>query len=292
MDRQKLLIVFGVAWLSAMGLTWFLYARTAAPRVERTARIIAAARDLPAGTQLRRGDLKLISMPERDMPRAAITDPSAAYNRALLFPMNSNEPVTTTKLSSLTGAEGVAATIEPGMRAVSVGFTDSTGASGLIQPRSRVDVLYTRGGNVGDALTTTILEDVVVLSIGRNTEVQPFGAVAGKQQPVRTANQTATLMVTPEEARKLELAKSQGKISLALRNPLDRSRAADAAAATADSLDPQLLASRRFLKDRKAWARLTAGDAKPKPEPPKEPPKPKLVVDVFRGDKHVQETFQ
>jgi hypothetical protein len=52
------------------------------------------------------------------------------------------------------------------------------------------------------------------------------------------------------------------------------------------------------LKDDKAWAALIAEDpaqkppAPPKPVEKKEPPKPRAVIDVFRGDRHVQETFQ
>jgi len=59
-------------------------------------------------------------------------------------------------------------------------------------------------------------------------------------------------------------------------------------------IDPETLkrgrrASTPNMQDPKVWANLTG--VKPKEEK-KEPPKPKLVVDVFRGDKHVQEIFQ
>ena len=53
MDRQKILLIFAGAWLSAALLTWFLYASTKAPKVEKTVAIQAAARDMPAGTRLR-----------------------------------------------------------------------------------------------------------------------------------------------------------------------------------------------------------------------------------------------
>ena len=304
MDRRKLLAIFGVAWVSAAALTWFLYVQTKAPKTEKTIRVVAAARDLPAGTKLSKGDLKLVTVVERELPRGAITITEEALGKALLYPLGANEPVTMTRLSRLSGAEGLSATIEPGMRAVSVSFTDSTGVSGLIPPRAHVDVLYTRTGSLPEAMTVTLLEDVVVLSIGRTTEVQqPAATKTGTANVTRSQNQTATLMVTPDQAKKLELAKNQGRISLALRNPLDRSTQADTAAATIETIDPMLLSrsSRRGnrmpkdIQDSKAWANLIAGEAppaKPKEEPKKDPPKPKHVVDVFRGDKHVQEIFQ
>jgi pilus assembly protein CpaB len=297
MDRQKVLLIFGIALLASALLSWFLYAQTQAPKTEKTVRIVAAARDLPAGTRLRKNDLKLVAVPEKDLPKAAMLDDRTALDRALLFPVNQNEPLVSTKLTGITGAEGLPAIIEHGKRAVSVQVTDASGAAGLIQPRSKVDVLFTRPGSMAEAITTTILQDVTVLSMGRMTEVG--------QQPVdprqaRPSSQAATLLVTPEEAAKLELAKNQGKISLALRNPLDRSRLEDSTPVTAEVLDPmyygRVARARRGaaipnVRDRQVWEGLT-GEGQEKRAEKKEPPKPKLVVDVYRGDKHVQEIFQ
>lgn len=306
MDRQKLLTIFGIAWVSAALLTWFLYAKTKAPKTEATAKILAAARNLPAGTLLSQKDLKLITVVARDLPSGALTGPQDALNRALLFPVNQNEPITAPKLATPGSAEGISATIHPGMRAVSVAFTDASGASGLLQPRSHVDVLFTRTGSLTEAMTVTLLEDVVVLSVGRNTEVQQT-SVANAKAAVRssTSTQTATLMVTPEQAQLLELGKNQGKISLSLRNPSDRTARTEPKAAVIEEIDPLLLtrSAKRGtrlppginLKDKNAWAKLIGeesdGTPKKAPPPKPEPPKPKLTVDVFRGDKHVQEIF-
>jgi pilus assembly protein CpaB len=302
MDRQKILVIFGAAWISAALLTWFLYAKTTAPKMESTIRIVAAGRDLAAGTRLVKGDIKLVAVIERDLPRGALTNTTDALGKALLYPVGTNEPITAARLSRLGGAEGLSATIEPGMRAVSVPFTDSSGVSGLIQPRSHVDVLYTRAGSLAEAMTVALLEDVMVLSIGRTTEVQPPNTTSKAGAAPRSTNQTATLMVTPDQAKKLELAKNNGRISLALRNPLDRSTQSSVEPATVSSIDPQLVGSRAkrgssapgALKDRNEWETLIAEQmaAKKKQEAKTEPPKPKHVVDVYRGDKHVQEIFQ
>ena len=48
MDRRKILLIFAAAWVSAALLTWFLYASTKTPRVEKTIAILAAARDMAA----------------------------------------------------------------------------------------------------------------------------------------------------------------------------------------------------------------------------------------------------
>jgi pilus assembly protein CpaB len=316
MDRQRILMIFGAAWISAALLTWFLYSRMAAPKTEKMIRIVAASRDMSAGTQIKKGDLKQVSIPEKDAPRAVILDPAAALGRVLLYPVNVNEPVSSTKLGSGTGAEGLAATIEPGKRAVSVPVSDMTGAGGLIQPRSHVDVLFTRTGAMREAVTTTILQDVIVLSVGKLTETASTTVPTNVNRSA-TQNQAATLLVTPEEAQKLELARNQGRISLALRNPLDKTIAEETSAATAETLNPLLATGPRPLpirnaaagaiRDNRFWNDLTAGgsagpqqplpgaasanppQSKKEPEPP---PKPRFVVDVYRGDKHVQEIFQ
>jgi pilus assembly protein CpaB len=290
MDRTKLLGIFAAAWISAALLTWFLYRSIKTPRVEKTIAIEAAAHDMPAGTRLHKEDLKIVRVAEKDAPKMAVGDEKSALERTLLFPMTANEPVTLSKISSAAGGEGLPSTIDLGMRAISVPINDSSGVSGLIQPRSHVDVLFTKPGNVAEAVTTTILEDVIVLAIGRTTESTSAAtpAALATQTAARPNAQSATLLVTPQQTQLLELAKNEGKISLALRNPLDHGAAKDKSATTSKAL------YNGFTPPEKA----TPVIVKP-PEPPKvvervlEKKEPgKRVVEVFRGDKHVQEAFQ
>ncbi len=302
MDRKNVLLIFIAAWFSAALLTWFLYTSTKSPRVEKTVAVQAASRDMAAGTRLRKGDLKAIHVPERDVPRAAILDENQALERPLLFPVVVNEPITSSKVASTAGAEGLPATIEIGKRAIAVPITDTSGVAGLIQPRAHVDVLFTRPGTMADAVTATILENVIVLAIGRNTEGTNSAtpSTANAQAAARPSAQSATLLVTPEEARKLELAKNQGKISLALRNPLDHTGANDGSSTTSQALFRELSRGKTpDVRNNKLWTQmLGVKDEKPpapvqeprKVEPP--PARPRIVVDVFRGDRHVQESFQ
>ncbi len=292
MDRQKIVLIFVGAWISAALLTWFLWATTKAPHAEKMVTIIAAARDMPAGTRLQKADLKTVRVPEKEVPKAAILDQKMAIDRPLLFPVGANEAIISSKVASAAGAEGLPALIEIGKRAVSVQITDSSGVAGMIQPRAHVDVLFTKPGSNAEAVTTTILEDIVVLAMGRTTEVaNSTGVAAVSAAAPRSSTQAATLLVTPEQARKLELAKNQGKISLALRNPLDQSSAKDQSATTSDQLyagfhpKPKTTPN---LRDDRLWNQLIARQ----PEKKEPPPAPKHVIDVYRGDKHVQEIFQ
>ena len=309
MDRQRILVLFGVAWVSALLLTWFLYSKTVATQQERTLRTVVAAHDMPVGTLLRKGDLKIVAYPERDIPKGAVLDARRAESRVLLVPLSTNEPVLASKLSDPTSTEGVSSTIQPGYRAVSVQITDVSGVAGLIQPNAKVDVIFTRPGSMAEAATSTILQNVRVLSIGRSVQTgQPVDARTPRSPVV-------TLVLTPADAQKLELAKNQGKISLTLRNPLDSTLGAPGDPITTEVLDPMISArmararrgrttslGRANLEDPNVWQELT-GEKKPT-DPKKaaeeearrrkelEAQKPRVVVDVYRGDKHVQEMFR
>ncbi|MBL8229311.1 MAG: Flp pilus assembly protein CpaB [Bryobacterales bacterium] len=308
-------MIFGAALVCAFLMSWFVIAKTQGPKTEKMVKVVAATRDMSAGTRLKAADLKLVSVAEKDMPKNAATDPQVLVDRVLLFPVNASESIVSNKLSTTGGAEGLAATIDVGKRAVSVPISDQSGAGGLIVPRSHVDVLFTRTGSMNEAVTTVLLQNVRVMSIGRMTETAAVQGTPGQTSaaPSSTATRAATLLVSPEQAAKLEFARQQGKISLALRNPLDTEVAEDKdqPVVTAEDvgvgMGPRLrrgapIAGRiPNLRNDEVWRQLTGGapapgpppaPPKPKVEEKKEPPKPRAIVDVYKGDKHIQEIFQ
>jgi pilus assembly protein CpaB len=309
MDRQKKFLLFGAAWVSALLLTWFYYSNAVAPKQEKTLRMVVATHDMPMGTLLKKSDLKLVNYPQKDVPKGSVFQIAAAENRVLMVSLNTNEPVLQAKLSDMTSVEGVSSTIDRGYRAVSVQVTDVSGVAGLIQPGSHVDVIFTRPGSMAEATTSTILQNVKVISTGRTV------AIGQTVDPRAPKSPTVTLVLLPEDAQKLELAKSQGKISLSLRNPLDSAQSANTEPVTTEVLDPMISArlararrgrttnvSRANLEDPKVWQELT-GEKKPVDaakaaaeeearRKKAESEKPRIVVDVYRGDKHVQELFR
>jgi pilus assembly protein CpaB len=288
MDRQKLLLIFGAAWVSAALLVWFLYITTKAPHIEKTIAVEAAARDMPAGTLLRKKDLKTIAIRENEVPRTAILDEKQALNRPLLLPVSAGELITLPKVGA-GGIEGLPATIEFGKRAVTVQINDASGVAGLIPPRAHVDVLFTRPGSASEAVTSTILEDVVVLAVGRATEVSntpppAAGSAAQTAAAARPSAQSATLLVTPEQVRRIELAKNLGKISLSLRNPLDTAPTPEDQATATTPEEIGIIPPPPPVRPAPRVVEVKA----PKPPPP---PKEK-TVEVFHGATHVQEAFK
>jgi Flp pilus assembly protein CpaB len=144
---------------------------------------------------------------------------------------------------------------------------------------------------------------VKVLSTGRLTQAGQTVDPRAPKSPV------VTLVLAPEDAQKLELAKNEGKISLSLRNPLDASQSPSTGPVTTEVLDPMIGArlararlgrttniSKANLEDPRVWQELTGQKEKQRLEEEarrkKEAEKPRVVVDVYRGDKHLQEVFR
>lgn len=291
-------MIFAVAWVSAAALSWFLYNRTRAPQQERVTVVLAAGRNLPAGTMLKESDLGRITLRQQEAPLGAI--PAARkpeiLSRTLLVDVAAREPLLEQKLALRTGAEGIAATIADGKRAVAVKIDSVSGAGELLEPGAHVDVLFTKPGKMAEAITTTILQNIKLLSVGRKTRP------GEKLDPKATRLPVATLLVTPEDAQKLELGKNQGKLSLVLRNPNDPARLTKTDPVTTEVLDPLAMVRsdpKRGRLMKKALNNPAGAGSAEDPEDPdlqkkkkKEPEPPKAVVDVFRGAKHTQEVFK
>ena len=84
MDRHRTILILAAAWISAGLLSWFVYATAVAPRTEPQKLVIVAARDMALGTRLTKEDVRLASLPERGVPKGAVTAVKDAAGRVLL----------------------------------------------------------------------------------------------------------------------------------------------------------------------------------------------------------------
>jgi pilus assembly protein CpaB len=124
-------------------------------------------------------------------------------------PLLSGQPITNTSIVHGDATGYMAATLNPGMRAISISISTDSGAGGFILPNDRVDLIMTRKTDGNRAIASVILSDVRVLAVDQTyKEDKDTRTVIGK---------TATLEVTIEDAEKVARAQSQGVLSLALR---------------------------------------------------------------------------
>ena len=133
--------------------------------------------------------------------------------RGAVLPMSQGEFILPGKLAALNAGAGLPSMIPPGMRAVSVRVNDVVSVAGFVQPGTRVDVMATGQGSGNDRQTTTVLENVAVIAVGKNLD-------RSNTTDTQTA-QVITLLVSPDDAQRLALASQEGRIQLSLRNPLD-----------------------------------------------------------------------
>lgn len=217
MNRTRLLLIGFVALALGAIVSYTVYrtlqTRTgadAAPGVD----VVVAANDISVGSKVTEGDVKVVRYTAADLPPNAFHLKTSVVGRGAILPISRGEFFLPSKLAGENAGSGMQSLIPPGMRAVSVRVNEVIGVAGFVVPGTRVDVLLTgnpSGSN--DQQTTTVLENVAVIATGQKLERNTAG------EPLVTP--VITLLVSPDDAQKLTLATTQGKIQLALRNPLD-----------------------------------------------------------------------
>lgn len=225
MKQKRLLIVLLLAvvtGLSAAYLSVQYMGQSAAPGTAaqaRTSQLAVAARDLPLGTVLRAEDVRLIEWSGGALPAGYANSAATVVGRGVITPVAMNEPLLTAKLADKAAGGGLPIVIPEGMRAVSVKVDEVIGVAGFVTPGTRVDVLVTMaiGTDQQTSITRLILQNIQALAAGQTVQRD----VEGKPQTVTVI----TLLVTPEQAERLTLAATNGRIQLALRNTLDATEA-------------------------------------------------------------------
>jgi pilus assembly protein CpaB len=219
--RNRIFAVLALAVLAGGGLAYGTFNAINAQPVKSVAAptdpVVVAAADLPLGTELKKDDLTVVNFPQGQTPQGAFARKEDIVGRGLIVSTVKNEPILAAKLASKEAGSGLPPVITSGMRAVSVRVNEVIGVAGYVLPGSRVDVLATGNptSQPQDATTKVILSNVQVLTAGTRLEQD-----AEKGKPMQVT--VVTLLVYPEQSERLALASTEGKIQLALRNPLDQ----------------------------------------------------------------------
>jgi pilus assembly protein CpaB len=180
--------------------------------------VVVASTDLSLGAELKPEDLKLLQFPKGQAPEGAFASQQEVVGRGLIVSVVKGEPILPAKLASKEAGSGLPPVIPDGMRAVSVRVNEVIGVAGYVLPGSRVDVITTVSptNSMQDMTSKVVLANVLTLTAGTRMEQDQKDG-----KPVQVT--VVTLAVSPEQAERLALASTEGKIQLALRNPLDQS---------------------------------------------------------------------
>ena len=241
--------------------------------------VVVAASSLDLGAALRAEDMRTINWPAEAVPAGTFSNPQELVGRGLITPVAQNEPLLPTKLAPVGAGSGLPPMIPDGMRAVSVRVNDVIGVAGYVLPGSKVDVLVTVSptNQTTDMTSKVILTNVTVLTAGTRIERD----VEKDNKPVSVS--VVTLLVDPLQAEALTLASTEGKIQLALRNPLDKTMPSTPGIKPAILLG-QAAARAAVPVARSARPREVAPVAAPAPAPA-----PLPTVEIIRGDKRATE---
>ena len=279
MARMRVFIVFalaiGVGTVFAFATYNYVQRAPARGATIPTAPVVVAAADLDVGAELGKDDIRVVEWPAASVPSSAIGSPDEVIGRGLIMPVVQNEPILPMKLASKEAGAGLPPVIPPGFRAVSVRVNEVIGVAGYVLPGTHVDVVATVSPSQtqGDMTSKVILTNVLVLAAGTKIDRE-----TDKDKPVPVS--VVTLLVDPEQSERLTLAASEGKIQLALRNPLDR-----ATPSTPGVRPAALLGAVRPVRVPRPSAPQAA-----KVEPP--PPPAPITVEMIRGDKRAHEVVR
>lgn len=204
-------VLFGLAAM-ALASIWLLRQPNANAR-----HIVVAAKPLPSGKLLTKDMLKMSNKSVDPIPKGAETELDKLVDRVTQADLAAEEPILEKNLAPK--ATGLSATITKGNRAITVRVNDVVGVAGFALPGNFVDVIVSTQKEAPNGernaelnVSKIVLERILVLAVA-----QDLGRDESKPRVVNAV----TLEVTPAQAELLDLARSVGSLSLALRNQND-----------------------------------------------------------------------
>ncbi len=222
--NKNVLIVLAGGFLIAL-LVAIIVQASFGSKKSGTTEVLVAAKTLPAGSPVTDDNFKWQAWPKESVFDGAIVrDKNQKVTEAakgkLRRELNVNEPLTQVSLTAAGKGNPLAASMDPGMRAVAIKVSAESMVGGFISPGDRVDVIVTfqvrLSGEDSEAAeervsrhaTETVLENVRVMAIDQ---------LSAKEDNKAKVGRTVTLEVSAKGAEKLSLAAEMGDLSLALR---------------------------------------------------------------------------
>lgn len=219
MKNKRALAMMAVAILFGLAAVVFASRWLLSQPGSAAGRIAVAAVDISLGQRLTPEMFKLADWPSHSVPKGAFTDPQKLGGRVLKSNLVMGEPVSEAKLAPAGTLGGLSALITEGKRAITVRVNDVIGVAGFALPGNYVDIIVSMQKDVPSgsgareqSISKIVLERILVLAVAQE--------VNRDETKPKVVN-AVTLEVTPEQAEKLDLARSVGTLSLALRNQVD-----------------------------------------------------------------------
>ena len=208
-------LLFGL--LAAVSVSRYL--SSAQAYTKNLNRVAVAKVAIPVGTKIIAEQITVVQFPKESTPDGAFDSAEKLAGRVAVTNIAAREPITEGRLAPEGTAAGLSAVIPEGYRAMTVKVDDVVGISGFIMPGTLVDVVVVidpeEKAGTENPISKIVLQNIKVLANGQNID---------KPDDQREANsvKAVTLQVTPEQAEKLALAATEGKLQLVMRNSIDQ----------------------------------------------------------------------
>jgi pilus assembly protein CpaB len=208
-------VVFGL--VAAVSVSRYL--SSAQAYTKNLSSVVVAKVAVQPGEKLIAEQLEVVQFPRTAVPDGTFESPDKLVGRVAVVAVAAREPVTEFKLAAEGSAGGLSAIIPEGYRAMTVKVDDVVGVSGFVMPGALVDVVVVinpaDSGGQQNPISKIVLQNIKVLANGQNID-RP------KSEREAESVKAVTLQVTPEQAEKLALASTEGKLQLVMRNAVDQ----------------------------------------------------------------------
>jgi pilus assembly protein CpaB len=220
MNNGRAVIMFVVALLAGLAAVVFVSHWLLQTSSDAVTQVAVAADDIGLGQPITGPMIRTVNWPKDSLPPGTFADPKQLEGRVVRTSLSRGEPVLDSKLAPIGTKGGLSAMIDEGHRAITVRVNDVVGVAGFALPGNYVDVIVNtqapeNKNNSNQSISKIVLERILVLAVAQEVsrdETQP-----------KVVN-AVTLEVTPEQAEKLDLARSVGTLSLVLRNQIDKDK--------------------------------------------------------------------
>ena len=221
--RNKRLIIAVLAAVAFGLIAAFSVSRYLANAQEYTknlSNVVIAKTDIEVGSRIIAEQVTIAQLPRNVAPDGTFNRvDERLVGRIAVVKISAREPITETRLAPEGSAAGLAAIIPEGYRAMNVRVDDVVGISGFIMPGTLVDIVVVieppENTQNRERVSKIVLQNIKVLANGANLD-KP------KNEKEAERVKTVTLQVTPDQAEKLALATSEGRLQLVMRNSIDQ----------------------------------------------------------------------
>jgi len=237
---------------------------------QQTHPVLVAAHDLAAGTRLEASMFTVAHWPSALKLPPALSQPQDVEGRVITTALLRGEPLLQARLAAAGETGGLSALLREGRRAVTVKVNEIVGVAGFALPGNFVDVMVHTTDPQNQPVSRIVLERIRVMAVAQDT---------GPQENRPRLVNAVTLEVTPEEAERMDLARSVGTLSLVLRSQSDTAPVVTQGARKRDVLLTDVAAAPPPPKPAPAARRAAP------PPPPAAEPAPDARPEILRGVK-------